>query len=84
MRLLAAVPEVAGTRRSLQQMGSSLEAESGDTRHCMENPCGELVFLDVSAEECDCSRLILKMQDSGETSYCIGNKEMTFWEATMT
>ena len=61
MRLLAAVPGAAGTRMSLQQRGSSLRAETGDMRGCMENPCWELVFLDVSAEEADCSGLILKM-----------------------
>lgn len=83
MRLLAAVPGAAGTRMSLQQRSSSVGAGTGDMRGCMENLCWELVFLDVSAEAADCSGLILKMQDNGETSYWVGSKEMTFWEAGM-
>lgn len=58
LRPLAAVP---GAGMSLQRRSSSLGAETGDTRGCMGNCCWELVFLDVSAEEADCSGLVLKM-----------------------
>lgn len=61
MRPLAAVPGAAATRMSLQQRGSSLGAETGDMAGCMENCHWELVFLAVSAEEVECSGLILKM-----------------------
>ena len=61
MRLLAAVPGAAHPRMSLQRKGSSLRAETGDTRGCMENHCWEPVFRDVSTEEAECGGWILKM-----------------------
>lgn len=41
--------------------GQFPRAETGDMRDCMESHCWELMFLDVDADEVNCSGSILKM-----------------------